>query len=159
MTILILKASREDIHTSGDRMVLPVKNLYSTIGKRTEEDFRAISDSVSGEGMLNPIVVWQTTVGEWLEWANTNPDIEKPPPSLLKNPSKRVFLVKCGNNRLIHAITNGYRHIDCIVSEDRAETSRLCTELRKSWNENSTSKKSEAGHYDACPSSRHAQAD
>jgi len=130
----LLKA-RNSVETTGDRLILPVSLLISTVSKNSDEDFDMIYNSVINEGMLNPIIVWSTTVSGWLDWASPSPGITTPPPSLMKNPSKRVKLVKCGNNRLLYAVTAGYTHIDCIVCEDRAETSRLCTKLRKEWNE------------------------
>lgn len=119
------------------RGVVNLQMLRPTIRHHYYEgDYEAIAESLE-QGMLFPIVVWETTVGEWETWAAESQELISPPTSLLKNKEKPVLLVMCGNNRLEWARENGYSHIDTCICRDKNDISRLCTAQRKGWHESS----------------------
>jgi len=113
-----------------------VDRLFHSIEpKWYPEDFDKIKASIEKDGMEFPIIIWETTNQEWLAWHNGNPDLRGP--SLLdnKNPTKKVMLVMCGNNRLAAAKELGYDYIDVIMCFDKGVCSEWCSKQRKWWKE------------------------
>jgi hypothetical protein len=123
-------SAKNEVETSGVRIGLPVSKLYPSIAS-DPSIMPDLSHSIATEGMLFPIIVWECDVADWLLWSNPVPELLRPPLELMKNPTQKVMVVKCGNNRLEYAKIRRYDAIDCILTASREETSRLCTSLRK----------------------------
>lgn len=121
--------AKNEVATSGQRLSLPLESLHTT--RDTDHKLMInLSHSIATGGMLQPIIVWDCDVADWLVWANPVPELHRPPTEMIKNPTMRVLLVKCGNNRVEYARIMGYEAIDCILTPNKEETSRLCTTLR-----------------------------
>lgn len=115
--------------------LLSLYKLYQTSPAKVHVDnYCAIRKSIAEEGMVEPLVVWETTASEWLNWYNLNyPNIIGPPQDLIRNPTAKVYLVMCGNNRMEIAREAGYDYISCIIKQNKEECSKICNNQRKYW--------------------------
>lgn len=135
MKILTAKAKDNSGTNICYRALVPIAKLHPIIKWGWHPDnYQDIITSIREHGLDHPLVVWETTVAEWLKMSNAQPeDIIGPPMGLNRNPSKPVLLVMCGNNRLNSAKELGYDYIDVIICKEREEVSKRCSAQRKDW--------------------------
>lgn len=115
--------------------LVPMAKLHPTIKWGWHPDnYQDIITSIKEHGLDHPIVIWETTVEEWLKMSNAQPaDIIGPPMGFNRNPTKPVLLVMCGNNRLNAAKELGYDYIDVIICKNKEEVNKWCGKQRKDW--------------------------
>lgn len=114
--------------------IIPIDSLHPTIlFGWYEGDYENIKRSIETIGLLNPIVVWQTTPQQWKEWRGNSPDLLPVPDYLFELKYKSVYLVMCGNNRLQVAKDLGYDHVEVRRYTNTNDVSLECNRQRKSW--------------------------
>lgn len=137
MKVLTAKSKIKAGTLAAYRATVPMDQLNPTIKWGWHPDnYQDIITSIKNDGLDHPIVVWETTVGEWLKMSNAQPeDIIGPPMGLNRNPSRPVLLIMCGNNRFNAAKELGYDYIDVIICNSKEEVNVWCKLQRKDWRE------------------------
>jgi len=111
---------------------LPVDMMNPACKIHCEDNYAKIKESVQKEGLKYPLIVLNTTFGEWKEFHEESPEAILPCPSNYME--ARCFMVMIGNNRLKVAQEMGVEEIDCIVVNDRREVNALAKVMREDWN-------------------------
>ena len=116
---------------------VPVDMLNPACKIHCEDNYAKIKESMEREGLRYPLVVLNTTVGEWKKLHEESPDAILPCPGDFL--TARCLIVMIGNNRLKAAQEMGVDEIDCIVVDDRMEVNPLAKIMRGDWVDESKS--------------------
>lgn len=124
-------------HTGDNTCTIYIPSLSFLEGIEDEQMNKFVLDSISKEGLMEPLTVWRCTREEWIEWAKGRKGIKQIPEGA-EEEGTVLFMVRTGNNRLRAAMTLGYDAIQCDLFStiEEAEAHAKASKKRSmSWRE------------------------
>lgn len=114
-------------HRYEDIVPLPLRCLTRLVPVDPELVDRLIGD-IRSEGLLEPLAVVDTTIGEWKARYHHDPYLLEPPDL---PDDTNIYLVQRGNNRLAAAEKLGYDMIDCLIFKYYREAGEFSDKQRR----------------------------